>query len=116
MDGALLALAVLALSRLTPWFAGKRLAAVSSALLALLLSYGVANLIEDDWLEQVFKRGWTDHRIPSLVRPQLSLGWGLIVLAAVLVELVWFRRERHATLAQSPVGAAATDVAPAAGP
>jgi hypothetical protein len=96
MDGALLALAVIALSRLTPWFAGKRLAAVTSALFALLLSYGVANLIEDDWLEQVFKRGWTDDRIPSLVRPQISVGWALIVVAAVVVELVWFRRERAA--------------------
>ena len=96
MDGALLALAVLALSRLTPWFTGRRLATVTSVLLAFLLSYGVANLIEDDWLEQVAKRGWTDHRIPSLVRPQLSIGWALIVVGAIAVEFAWFRRERRA--------------------
>jgi hypothetical protein len=113
MDGALLALAVLAVTRLTPWFAGKRLAAVTSTLLAFLLSYGVANLIEDDWLEQVAKRGWTDHRIPSLVRPQLSFGWALIVLGAIAVELAWFRRERRAA-ARSGVAVGAS--AAAAGP
>jgi len=96
MDGALLALAVLAISRLTPWFAGKRVAAITSTLLAFLLSYGVANLVEDDWLEQIAKRGWTADRIPSLVRPQLSVGWALIVLGAIAVELLWFRRERRA--------------------
>jgi hypothetical protein len=61
-----------------------------------LLTYGVALLVADDWLEQVVKRGWTDEAIPSLVRPQLSLGWALIVLGAIAVELLWFRRERAA--------------------
>jgi hypothetical protein len=96
MDGALLALAALALSRLTPWFTGKRAAAVTSALLAFLLAYGFGNLLEDDWLEQVVKRGWTEHAIPSVVRPQLSVAWLLIAAAAVAVELLWFRRERRA--------------------
>jgi hypothetical protein len=109
MDGALLAFAALALSRLTPWFTGKRLAVATSALLALLLAYGFALLVQDDWLEQVVKRGWTDHRIPSLVRPQLSVGWALIVTAAAAVELLWFRRERAAA---GPAGAFAAPTAP----
>lgn len=96
MDGALLGLAALALSRLTPWLTSRRLAAVTSALLALMLVYGLGNLVMDDWLEQVVKRGWTEHRIPSVVRPELSVGWALIVLGAIAIELVWFRRERHA--------------------
>ncbi len=96
MDGALLALAALALSRLVPSFAGRRLAAGTSIVLALLLAYGVANLVQDDWLEQVVKRGWTDAEIPSFVQPQASLGWALVVAAAVAVELLWFRRERAA--------------------
>jgi len=96
MDGALIAFAVLALSRLTPWFVGRRLAAATSTLLALLLAYGVANLVQDDWHEQVVKRGWTDHLVPSFLRPDLSVAWGVMVLAGIGVELVWFRRERRA--------------------
>jgi hypothetical protein len=99
MDGALLAFAVLALSRLTPWFTGKRLATATSTVLALLLAYGVANLLQDDWHEQVVKRGWTDHGIQSVVRPDLSPAWALIVAAGVAVELLWFRRERAAASA-----------------
>jgi len=102
MDGALLALGALALSRLPPWFAGRRLATTASTVLALLLVYGVANLVQDDWLEQVVKRGWTDSRIPSFAPPQLSFGWGLIVAAGIAVELLWFRRERRAALLSAP--------------
>ena len=95
MDGALLALAALLLTRLTPWFAGRRLAAVTSTILALYLAYGVANLVQDDWLEQVVKRGWTDHRISSFVAPQLSIRWGVVIVVGVALEVLWFRRERR---------------------
>lgn len=102
MDGTLLALGALALSRLPPWFAGRRRAIVTSTVLALLLAYGVANLIQDDWLEQVVKRGWTAREIPSFVTPQLSVGWALVVAAAIAVEVLWFRRERRAIAEEPP--------------
>ena len=95
MDGTLLALAALLLTRVTPWFAGRRLAAVTSTILALYLAYGVANLVQDDWLEQVVKRGWTDHRISSFVAPQLSIRWGIVIVVGVALEVLWFRRERR---------------------
>ena len=95
MGGALIVLAVLALSRLTPWFTGRRLATATSWVLALLLVYGVANLIQDDWHEQVVKRGWTDHMYGTVTKPALSVPWLLIVAAGVAVELLWFRRERR---------------------
>jgi hypothetical protein len=95
MDGALMALSMLALSRLTPWFASRRLAAVTSTIMALFLAYGAANLMQDDWLEQVVKRGWTAHRIPSVVRPQLTLAWAVIAAVGIGVEVLWFRRERR---------------------
>lgn len=95
MDGALLALAALVLTRLTPWFAGRRLAAATSTILALLLAYGVANLIQDDWLEQVVKRGWTESRIESFVAPQVTPRWGLVIVVGIALELLWFRRERR---------------------
>jgi hypothetical protein len=95
MAGALIALAVLMLSRLTPWFAGKRFATVTSWVLALLLTYGVANLIQDDWHEQVVKRGWTEHMYGTVTKPAVSVPWLLILAAGVAVELLWFRRERR---------------------
>jgi hypothetical protein len=104
MDGALIALAVLALSRLTPSFVGHRLAAATSTLLALLLAWGIANLIQDDWLEQVVKRGWTARRVPSVVHPQLSVAWATIAAVGIAIEVLWFRRERHVGTAR-PVNA-----------
>ena len=96
MDGALLAVAALLLTRLTPSFNGRRLAAATSTILALYLAYGVANLIQDDWLEQVVKRGWTDHGIASFVAPQLSWRWLIVIVVGITLELLWFRRERRA--------------------
>jgi hypothetical protein len=87
-DGVLLALTALLLSRtLTSG------AALASAYLALMLSYGVANAAQDFWLEQVVKRGWTEHALPSFLRPQVSLGWAAMIAAAVAIETLWFRRE-----------------------
>jgi hypothetical protein len=78
-DGVLLALSALALSRMR--FARFRIAV--GAYLALILAYGLANAVQDSWLEQVVKRGWTSREIPSLILPKASLGWAAIVLAAV---------------------------------
>lgn len=106
MDGALIALAVLALSRLTPWFTDRRLATATSWVLALLLSYGVANLIQDDWHEQVVKRGWTDHMYGSVTTPAISVPWLIMLAAGAAIELLWFRRERGSH-ADVPVAAGA---------
>jgi hypothetical protein len=34
-----------------------------------MLAYGIGNLVNDDWLEQVVKRGGTNHEVPSLLTP-----------------------------------------------
>jgi len=88
--GVLLALSALLLSRVRP------LAAGASGLLALMLAYGIGNGVQDFWLEQVVKRGWTDHGLPSMILPKLSVAWLGIVVAAALIEVLWFRRERRA--------------------
>jgi hypothetical protein len=93
-DGVLLTLAALLLSRTLGSLSGRR-QALASAYLALMLAYGVANAVQDFWLEQVVKRGWTDHALPSFVRPQLSLGWAAMLAAAALIEVLWFSRERR---------------------
>jgi hypothetical protein len=95
MDGVLIALGALALSRLLPLVAGRLVRALSSFLLALLLVYGLANMANDDWHEQVVKRGWTDERMPSVLLPKPSPAWGVLVLAAVAVYVLWFRREQR---------------------
>jgi amino acid transporter len=93
-DGVLLGLAALALSRTLGTHRRRRAEAFVSGYLALMLAYGCALAIEDDWGEQVWKRGWTDWDIPNVLRPELSLAWAVIVAAAVGVELLWFRRAR----------------------
>lgn len=92
-DGVLLGLTALLLSR-TLGSLPRRRQALASAYLALMLAYGVANAVQDDWLEQVVKRGWTEHALPSFLRPELSVGWAAMLAAAALIELLWFSRER----------------------
>ena len=94
-DGVLLAVAALALSRVPPRLSPSRLVTFASAYLALMLVYGVANAAQDAWFEQVVKRGTTAHTIPSVLNPGLDVPWGILLLAAALVELAWFRRERR---------------------
>lgn len=89
--GVELALAALLLSRVLTGFVHRRLAVATSAYVALMLAYGVANAVQDAWGEQVVKRGWTDAAIPSLIRPDLSAWWALILAAAAAVWLAWFR-------------------------
>lgn len=92
MDGVLLALAALALSRVLTRMHLPRLRAAVSAYLALMLVYGLANATQDAWLEQVVKRGWTSAAIPSLLRPGVTPAWGAILLAAAVAYAVLFRR------------------------
>ena len=93
-NGVYVAAAMLLLSRLLPTTPGRRTRAVASAIAAGLLAWGLVNAVQDAWLEQVVKRGWTDAEIPSVIRPELSVAWGVIVLLAVAIEVFWFRRER----------------------
>lgn len=85
-DGTLLALAALALSRqlgrVRP-----RLRRVLGFYLALMLVYGLANALQDFWLEQLVKRGATSAELPSMLRPTLSPAWAAIVAAALLIQL-----------------------------
>jgi hypothetical protein len=92
--GVLLALTALGLSRTLGTHRRRRLEAVLSGYLAVMLVYGVALAVEDAWGEQVWKRGWTDRDIPGLIRPDLAWTWTAILAAALAVELLWFRPAR----------------------
>jgi hypothetical protein len=82
--GVLLALAALALSR-------PQRSHALAGYLSLMLAYGLANALQDAWNEQLWKRGWVDHHIGSVIRPELTLGWLAIVATAVAVYALWFR-------------------------
>jgi hypothetical protein len=88
MGGVVLALVALLLSRAP---AGRLL----RAYLSLMLAYGLANALQDAWNEQVWKREWVDWHAPSVVRPDLTAGWLVILLAAAVIYALWFRPERR---------------------
>jgi hypothetical protein len=67
------------------------------AYLSLMLAYGIGNLVNDDWLEQVVKRGWTIHEVPSLLTPTPNWGWAAVILAAVAIWRFWFRQPSRTT-------------------
>ncbi len=95
LDGILVALAGLALSRALPSFRHRRLMSATSPVLALAVAYGLANALQDFTLEQLWKRGTIGWKPPSVLYPGLSWGWLAILLVVALIELAWFRRERR---------------------
>jgi hypothetical protein len=74
---------------------------VLDAYLALMLAYGVANLLNDDWLEQVVKRGWTNHEVPSILTPAANWGWAAVLVGAFVVWRFWFRQPSRTTPAEA---------------
>jgi hypothetical protein len=56
--------------------------------LALLLSYGAVNLVQDFWGEQIATRGWTAWVIPDALQPGLTVMWGIVVVGAVMAYLL----------------------------
>jgi hypothetical protein len=94
MDGFLLAVTALLLSRLVGGIRRPVLRALTAAYLSLMLVYGLTNQVEDLWIEQIVKRGWTAWQIPNVLHPTASLAWAAMVLAAAFVYVAFFRRRR----------------------
>ena len=92
LDGALLALTALTLSRVIREMHRPQLRRALALLVAALLVYGLLNAAQDFWLEQVVKRGTTGERLPSFLRPDLSWAWVFMLAAAAAVYAVWTRR------------------------
>ena len=94
LDGFLLAVTALLLSRLVGGIRRPVLRAVTAFYLALLLVYGLTNEAEDLWIEQITKRGWTDWQIPNVLQPSLSLAWAAMVAVAIAFYALFFRPRR----------------------
>jgi hypothetical protein len=86
--GVVVALAALLLSRVPA-------AGALRAYLSVMLAYGLANALQDAWNEQLWKREWIDWHAPSVLRPDLTLGWLVIALASVIIYALWFRPPRQ---------------------
>jgi hypothetical protein len=89
MDGVLLVLSALLLSRALPTIRARALRVATAAYLALMLTYGLGNIANDFWLEQVAERHWTRWTIPSVLEPRPTWGWAVLVVAAAAVWTVW---------------------------
>jgi hypothetical protein len=91
LDGFLLAVSVLLLSRLLGTIHRRRLRAVTAAYLSLLLVYALTNMANDLWIEQVVKRGWTAWQIPDVLQPSASAAWAAMIAVAVVFYLLLLR-------------------------
>jgi len=88
LDGILLVATALVLSRLVPSIRRRALRGALGAYLALLGCYGVGNIANDFWLEQVTKRGWTLWEIPDVTTPKASTAWALVLIAAIVLSML----------------------------
>jgi hypothetical protein len=94
MDGVLLGISALVLSRVPRRMPSRWQAVALSAYLALMLVYGLANALQDFWTEQLVKRGTVSVTIPSLIRPAVSWAWAAIVGVTLVICLPVFRVAR----------------------
>jgi hypothetical protein len=87
-QGLLLICVALLLSRL-------RLTRAAALYLSLMAAYGIGNMVNDDWLEQVAERGWTSGTFPDVLRPHANWGWLLVLAATPVIWALWFRQPRE---------------------
>lgn len=96
LDGTFLAIAALILGRELGRVRQGWLRRTLAWYLSLMVAYGVANIANDAWLEQMVKRGWTSWQIPNVLRPDLTVAWALLLLGMVAVRFLIFRPDTAA--------------------
>lgn len=89
--GFQLVVAVLLLSRELPRLHPGWQRTTLTAWMAGLFAYGLGNIANDAWGEQIVKRGWSDWEMPSVVRPSGTWLW-LVVLGLGAVIFLVYRR------------------------
>ena len=93
LDGFLLGVTALLLSRLLGGIRRPALRTFTAVLLSLMLVYGLTNIVNDLWTEQVVKRGWTHWQVPDVLQPKASLAWAAMLVAAALIYAAFFARK-----------------------
>jgi WD40-like Beta Propeller Repeat len=91
-DGALLALAALTLSRVIGTMRRRRVQAFLGLYLSVMLTYGLANEVQDAWGEQLVKRGVVGWAIPSLLVPAATPEFGAAIAAGIVLYLLVLRQ------------------------
>ena len=72
-----------------------------SPYLALMVAYGLGNIANDAWLEQVAERGWTSWTIPSCLEPGATWTWLAVLLVTPVVWLLLRQPSRTTPVATS---------------
>ena len=103
MDGTLLALSALALSRVVSEVRSKLLRRALGLYVALMLAYGLANALQDFWFEQLVKRGTTSLELPSMIVPKASWAWAALLVAALVIHSAAGRVGRFGTPSEEGV-------------
>jgi hypothetical protein len=85
LDGVLLLLTALVLSRVVPSLRFRPLRIAVGSYLALMIVYAIGNIANDAWDEQVVKRGWANWLIPDVQQPKVSLAWVVIIAAGAFL-------------------------------
>jgi hypothetical protein len=93
MDGLVLVVTALLLSRIASTIRSRGLRVATSAYLALMLAYGFGNIANDFWIEQVNTRHWTRWVWPSVLEPGATWAWAGLLVVATAIWLSWFGRE-----------------------
>jgi len=100
LEGTLLVITGLLLSRLLGSIRSTGLQAASGFVCALLIAYGIGNIANDFWLEQVVKRGWTRYFLPDVLEPKVNWGWFVILVGALALWLIAFRPRAAASVSR----------------
>ena len=87
-DGMYLAVIALILWPTAVRMRPSKLASALGFYLSLQLVYGLGNALQDGWLEQVVKRGWTSVEVPTVLEPRPTVAWGVLLASAVALWLL----------------------------
>jgi hypothetical protein len=90
-NGTIFAVAALVLVRAVRQISQTWLRLAMTAYLAFMFVYGITNMLQDFWGEQLVKRGWLDASFPNVIVPKLSLPWLLMLLATVVIATSFTR-------------------------
>src|SRR5919108_1080568 len=83
LDGLLMTISGLLVLRLP--MHRRALGIASRAYAAFLVAWGIGNIVNDAWLEQVVKRGWTRDEVPGVLSLHWNWTWAAVIVGAAAV-------------------------------